>query len=334
MVGGELLFAGAAQLMRKGIAAIGECMAEIRLGREDAEGTMPAAIAYGGDTLNCAVYIARQGLSVDYVTALGDDPLSDWMLSQWRAEGVGCDLVRRVPGAAPGLYLIDVDAAGERSFHYWRQGSPASRLLDDPDQARLLFKQLAGFEWLFLTGITLAIYAPESRARLLDFLRSHRAAGGKVAFDGNFRPRLWADRGEAASVYEQLYRVTDLALPTLDDERLLFDDPSELASVRRLRSWGVGEIALKKGPAGCLVADRDRVATAPAEKVADVVDTTAAGDSFNAGYLAARLTGRPIQDAAARGNRLAALVVRHPGAIMPRTALRAALPDLPPTKAG
>ncbi len=318
--------------MRKGIAAIGECMAEIRPGREDAEGTMPAAIAYGGDTLNCAVYIARQGLSVDYVTALGDDRLSGWMLSQWRAEGVGCDLVLRAPGAVPGLYLIDVDAAGERSFRYWRRGSPASRLLDDPDQARLLLRQLAGFEWIYLTGITLAIYAPEARARLFAFLRSHRAAGGKVAFDSNFRPRLWADAAEAASVHERMYRMTDLALPTLDDERLVFGQASELEAVRRLRTWGVGEIALKKGPEGCLVAAGDRVAAAPADKVADIVDTTAAGDSFNAGYLAARLTGRSIQDAAVRGNRLAALVVRHPGAIMPRIPLRDALPDL--TQAG
>ena len=314
--------------MRKKIAAIGECMAEIRPRDGDADGTMPAEIAYGGDTLNCVVYMVRQGLSSDYATALGDDPLSDWMLAQWRAEGVGCDLVRRMPGAAPGLYLIDVDAAGERSFRYWRRGSPASRLLDEPDQARQLLQRLARFEWIFLTGITLAIYAPESRARLFEFLRSHRAAGGKVAFDGNFRPRLWADRREAASACERMYRMTDLALPTLADEQLLFGDASELEAMERLRSWGVGEIALKKGPDGCVVAVGDTLAAAPADKVADVVDTTAAGDSFNAGYLAARLAGRPVQDAALRGNRLAALVVRHPGAIMPKISSLDALPNL------
>jgi len=302
------------------VAAIGECMAEIRL-RQSGEGppgtALDATIGYGGDTLNFAVYLARQGIPVDYVTGVGSDPLSDKMLSGWRNEGVGCDFVWREEGGATGLYLIDVDAAGEPSFHYWRAMSPASRLLADADRARALFRRLANHLWLYLTGITLAIYPPESRARLLDLVRAHRGAGGKVAFDGNYRPRLWPRQGEAADVYERMYRQADLALSTLDDERQLFGEASERAVADRLRAWGVKEIALKKGAAGCAIADRTTLQTVPAAVVADVVDTTAAGDSFNAGYLAARLRGRPAHAAALLGNQLAAQVVRHPGAIIP-----------------
>ncbi len=113
------------------VAAIGECMAEVRLqagaaGRGGA--ALGATVGFGGDTLNFAVYLARQGVRVDYVTALGDDPLSDWMLAEWRKEGVGCELVRREEGAATGLYLIDVDG-GARPAGVQRRGHHRRRLV-------------------------------------------------------------------------------------------------------------------------------------------------------------------------------------------------------------
>lgn len=319
--------------MPKTIAAIGECMIEIRCGsqgapdsqgrpdrRGRADGTFPAQIAYGGDSLNFAVYMARLGIPISYATALGDDPLSDWMLAQWQAEGLGCDLVRREAGGAPGLYLVDVDAAGERSFRYWRENSPASRLLDDPEQARQLFAQLADYEWLYLTGISLAICAPPARARLFDFLAAHRAAGGKVAFDSNFRAQLWPNRQQAACACERMHRLADLALSTLDDEQQLFGDASEGDAANRLRIWGVPEIVLKNGPAGCAISTGASLLTVPPPKPAAIIDTTAAGDSFNAAYLAARLQGRTARDAAIQGNQLASQVIQHPGAIIPASA--------------
>lgn len=302
------------------VAALGECMAEVRLepaagGRAGA--ALGATIGFGGDTLNFAVYLARQGIGVDYVTALGDDPLSDWMLAEWRKERIGCDFVRRQAGAATGLYLIAVDAAREPSFHYWRAGSPASRLLDDPAQARRLFARLADHAWLYISGITLAIYAPQSRARLADSVSAYRRAGGKVAFDSNFRARLWTDLAEAKAAYERMYRLTDLALSTFGDEQQVFGDATVGAAAERLRAWGVPEIVLKRGASGCAVATGATRLDVPAIPVESVVDTTAAGDSFNAGYLAARIAGRPAAAAAARGAQVAAEVVRHPGAIAP-----------------
>lgn len=317
-----------AEPMTKNIAAIGECMAEIRpLGdpAQSSNASLEAALSYGGDTLNFAVYMARQGAAAAYVTALGDDPLSDWMLAQWRAEGVGCDLVRQEPGATPGLYLIRVDSAGERTFHYWRRRSPASRLLDDRRVAEALFDRLGDYPWLYLTGITLAIYAPDSRARLFAFLSTYRAGGGKVAFDTNFRPLLWTRR-QAAPVCERMWRLTDLALPTLEDEVELFGDAGEAEVAARLQSWGVGEVVVKKGASGCMVADGAERIAVGASGVDEVADTTAAGDSFNAGYLAARLAGRSPRQAAARGNEVAAVVVRHPGAIVPAAQWAQALP--------
>ena len=305
------------------VASVGECMLEVSRRSSTAVGefALPAALAFGGDTLNTAVYLARLGVLVDYFTGLGDDPMSDWMLSQWGAEGVGCDEVWREPGGVPGLYLVSVDEQGERSFLYWRENSPARRLFDDSQRANRVFRKLATYPFLYMSGISLALYNDKPRSDLLAFVGHYRESGGQLVFDGNYRPAQWPDQRTAQSTYEAIYRLADIALSTLEDEQLLFEESDESAVINRLTDWGIGEIALKKGPQGSVVV-ADGVTTAISlEPVASVVDTTAAGDSFNAGYLAARFSGAIPTDAATSGHQLATSVVQHPGAIIPRSAM-------------
>lgn len=303
--------------MPKNIALIGECMLEltrqtaVQVGR-----SLPMNLSYGGDTLNSAVYLARQGVAVDYVTALGDDPMSKWMVEQWGGEGVGCDLIDFQRSAVPGMYLIETDDQGERSFYYWRDSAPARRLFDDAAGADRIFAQLSDHACLCLSGISLAIYSESSRQRLYAKLAEYRSNGGKVIFDSNYRPKLWPSELVSRKNYEAMYRLTDIALPTIEDEQQVFGDADQASVIERLQSWGVGEIALKMGPQGCLVASAEAQELVAANKVA-VVDTTSAGDSFNAGYLAARLKGQCVADAAKAGHRLASVVIQHRGAIIP-----------------
>lgn len=309
----------------KKIAVIGECMIELRPSLADAgysKPTIDAQIGYGGDTLNVATYLARQGIDVEYVTVLGDDPLSDWMVQQWRANGVGCDLVRREERGLPGMYWINVDDSGERSFHYWRLESPARRLINDDERRSRVFEQLSQFDSLYLSGITLSLYREKARAKLFEFLAAYRQEGGQVCFDNNFRRRQWPDTAKAQAAFEAMYRLTDIALPTADDERQLFGDDSNDEVIERLRSWGIREMVLKRGANGSLVADATATTHVPPVLVREVVDTTAAGDSFNAGYLAARFGGAGPEEAAKNGSRLAAVVVQHRGAIIPREAMQ------------
>ncbi len=314
--------------MSQTIAVIGECMIEIKPSPQAGgfEGQrVEASIGYGGDTLNCAIYLARLGTQVAYVSALGDDPASQWMLSEWRREGVDCQLVSCVDQAVPGLYLIDTDDTGERSFYYWRDQSPARRIFDDVHEAQALFARLSRFEYLYLSGITLGLYQVPVRERLYGFLDAFRAGGGKVCFDNNYRPRQWPDLGAAQDAFSQLYTRCDVALPTLEDERALFGEASAREVIERIQVAGVTELVLKKGADGCLIAAAAGESFEQVEpvKVQEVIDTTAAGDSFNAGYLAARFTGMGPREAARRGNRLASTVIRHPGAIIPVAAMPA-----------
>ncbi|MFO1055901.1 MAG: sugar kinase [Dongiaceae bacterium] len=297
------------------VASIGECMIEL----SPRPGGL-LGLGFGGDTLNTAVYLARLGVAVDYLTALGDDPYSDRMLALWREEGVGTELVTRLPGRLPGLYMIEIDPQGERRFRYWRDRAPARELFQREESENVI-AALPGYHLIYLSGISLSLYGEFGRKVLFTALDRARAAGARIAFDSNYRPRNWPDIATARAAMAAMLARTDIVLSSHDDERLLQDDGDPAACARRLHGAGPGEVVLKQGALPCRIVTAEGELEVAAERVDRVVDTTAAGDSFNAGYLAARLAGRPPREAARAGHRLAAAVVGHVGALIPRAAM-------------
>lgn len=319
------------------VVAFGECMIEL-------QGTAFGAMqqGFGGDTLNTAVYLARCGggaLQVDYATALGDDALSTGLLQRWQAEGVGTSLVRRLPGRLPGLYMIEVDAQGERRFSYWRDQAAVRSHFDTPDGATPLEAAADGIDLLYVSGISLAVLPPAGRERLAALAARLRARGAAVAFDNNFRPRLWNDRPTAAAACAQWTALASMALLTLDDEMALAGSTDAQATLQAALALPCPEVVVKRGAMPTVVRTAGlalhEVATDPVPRV---VDTTAAGDAFAGGYVAARLAGASAAAAAAAGNRVAARVVQHRGAIIPRSAmadlLPGGLPSVPATEPG
>ncbi|WP_312837007.1 sugar kinase [Pantoea sp.] len=310
-------------MTQKKIAVIGECMIELSEKGENIKR------GFGGDTLNTAVYLARQTnaaqLSVDYVTALGSDSFSDQMVAAWRQERVNTGLIQRLENKMPGLYVIETDAQGERTFWYWRSDAAARYWLETPD-ADAICQQLAQFDYLYLSGISLAILPATSREKLLRLLNSCRANGGQVIFDNNYRPRLWSGKEEAQQAYMAMLSCTDIAFLTLDDEHLLWGEQPLETVIARTRAAGVQEIVIKRDAASCLIAcGGDALIEVPANALPaeKVIDTTAAGDSFSAGYLARRLSGGSPQEAAQRGHLTASTVIQHRGAIIPLSAMPA-----------
>lgn len=296
------------------VAVIGECMIELRR-----EGDR-LVDGFGGDTLNTAVYLARMnpGLHIHYVTALGPDGNSERMLAAWGEEGLDTRLVQRLADKNPGLYWIETDASGERTFQYWRNDAAArywlERDLDGAVQAALL-----EMDAIYLSGVSLAVLPAASRGALFELLARFRAGGGRVLFDNNYRPRLWTEAEEARATYRRMLALTDTAFLTLDDEQALWGEESLDELLARTRGLGVTEIVLKRGAAPCLVATVEGMREVPACPVPSeyILDTTAAGDSFSAGYLARRLAGDGPEQAAKAGHRLAGTVIQHRGAIIP-----------------
>ncbi len=301
------------------VAAVGECMLELQGQPFSAQ----LRQHYGGDTFNAACYLARCAgeARVSYASALGDDTLSEALLERWAAEGLGLDLVRRLPGRRPGLYQIELDERGERRFHFWR-GQSAARDYFDSLEPTPLERSAETLDALLFSGISLAILPDAGRERLLQVAARLRAAGKLVAFDNNYRPILWADAATARHWFERAFAVASLALITTDDHQALFGLASAEAATAAAQRLPVPELALKRGALPTLVGGGGHWTAVATEPVAKVVDTTAAGDSFAGGYLSRRLRGATPAEAAAFGNRLAARVIQHPGALIPREAMK------------
>jgi 2-dehydro-3-deoxygluconokinase len=295
------------------VASIGECMIELK----QAGGGLYSR-GYGGDTLNTAVYLARLGVGVDYITALGDDLTSDEMLAGWAAEGVGTGHVARLSGKLPGIYLIGTDEKGERRFFHWRDTSAVRKLMDLPETDGIL-DSLAGYDLVYLSAVTLSLYDEKGRARLLAALRRARGSGARVAFDTNFRIRGWPDLDVARAVFNEAFEAADIVLASTEDLLPLYPDASAESLMARISS---PEAVLRLPEPASIVRFEGAAHQVKADPVTDpVVDTTAAGDSFSAAYIAARLAGAEPVEAARMGHRLAGVVVCHPGAIIPRSAM-------------
>ncbi|MGL5666403.1 MAG: sugar kinase [Shewanella sp.] len=305
------------------IAMIGECMIEIN-GQPFGEMQQ----AFGGDTLNTAIYLARSSqrpdIAVSYLTVMGQDPLSQQIIARWQEAGIDTGAVLIDQQRHPGLYLIQLDDQGERTFLYWRNDSAARYLMQHPHLPRL--KQAAsGANALYLSGISLAILPAADRQALLQWLRELYQMGVKIIFDSNYRPALWQSADDARACYQQLLAITELALVTDDDEQTLWGDLDVTQTLQRLRVSGVQQAVVKQGASGCCyqaLQTGQPAFTIPTQAVDRVVDTTSAGDSFNAGFLAGYLQGRAIEECARMGHRLAGIVIQHKGAIIPEDATR------------
>ena len=207
---------------------VGEVLIELARG---ADGRF--ALSCGGDTFNTAVYLARAGADVAFATAVGDDPYSDSIMALAAAEGISGHLALRVPGRLPGLCLVENGPGGERSFRYWREGAPARDLFELPDWMQIA-DALMSARLIYFSGITLSLYSNNGLGRFLALLEAARQQGAKVAFDGNFRPRGWkGDLARTRTVFIETLKRVDIALPTFDDEAVLWGDPA-----RRRRSLG------------------------------------------------------------------------------------------------
>ncbi|TDO95903.1 sugar kinase [Marinomonas balearica] len=298
------------------IGVIGECMVEL-------QGTMFSTLtqSYGGDTFNTAVYLKRllgASYRISYITGLGCDALSDRMLDLWQKEGIDTSYVVRSPNKLPGLYQISVADNGERSFQYWRNDAAAKYIFDD-ETTESLASHLSEFGWLYLSGISLAILTDKGRETLLNALDRYVADGGNVLFDNNYRPVLWPTKEDCQAYYMRVLSLSKIALLTEDDEHLLWGYGSIDQVIARTPT---NEIVIKRGSEPCLIDVEGKRSEVAAQRVQNIVDTTAAGDSFAAGYCYGRIVGKSPEESARAGHSIASRVIQYPGAIISKERMK------------
>lgn len=295
----------------KTFISVGECMAELQAANDGFY-----RLGFAGDTLNTAWYMRAltnsSNVSIEYMTSIGTDQLSQKMLTFLRSNGIGTRFVGEISDRTVGLYLITLTGA-ERNFTYWRNASAARLLAEDEKALRYAFKQA---DVIYFSGITLAILSPKHRKIFLSVLREMKKRNVMIAFDTNTRRRLWPSDAAMKKAMVEAYKVATLAMPTFDDDKAVFGDDTPAETIKRIAGYGVREIVVKDGEKSCLVLADDQMISIKPETVTGVVDTTGAGDSFNAGYIAARLSEKDPAEAAKFAHSVAGRVICGRGALL------------------
>lgn len=290
---------------------LGECMVELS---PLPDGNLRQGFA--GDVFNTLWYCARllgPEWQVRFHTALGRDDLSKELASFAAKAGIDCSAVPRLIGAAPGLYMIRLHN-GERSFVYWRGQSAARRMMED---AELVARQISAADLVYVSGITLAILPPEARVLLISLMAKARSNACLVAFDPNIRPALWEDTAALQAAITHAAGAANFVLPSFDDEAASFGDDAPEATVARYRAAGAERVIVKDGGNAVVTGGVDGVFhhVTPALS-GPTIDSTAAGDSFNAGFLSAFIATFDIDQSVRMGQMLAARVIQGRGALV------------------
>jgi len=295
------------------IAVIGECMVEMY---QDKKGLYKQT--FGGDTFNCAVYLKRclKDAKVEYITVLGQDARSSDMLDFFHKENLDTTYVDRLADKHPGLYIIDT-YKGERSFDYWR-GEAAAKDLFLTKSLEKLSKDLLNFDLIYFSAITLAIMSEKGRENLFKIVKKARANGVQIAFDSNYRPRLYKNQDDARKIYNQVINYTDIFLPSIDDEIDLWGSSTPADIIKKSLKAGIKEIIITCGKEDIVCHYDGLTLHKKTKQLTKIVDSTSAGDSFNGQYLASRLNEKSIKKSIKKAKKLAAKVIMHKGAIIPK----------------
>ena len=302
---------------------IGECMIELSQNNELDEYKQ----SFAGDVFNTGVYIKRclkESAQVSFLSVIGEDKMSSQLLSLMANEEINNRYLYRCKSNKMGLYIINIDHYGERTFDYWRENSAARQLMKliKQDNSKMDF---SSFTTLFFSGISIAILSSEDLLDFWKFIEDRRAHGCQIVFDPNYRPALWHSPQHAKEAFEIAYSLSDVVLPGVDDHKNLYHHESAAEVASHLEAKGIGEIIIKNGDLEVLISvdgKRTQIGITP---VTEVVDTTSAGDAFNGGYLSARQSGKSVKDAVTYAASVAGCVIQHKGAIVPKTSFYAAI---------
>ncbi len=302
---------------------IGECMIELSQGNELGEYKQ----SFAGDVFNTGVYIKRclkESAQVSFLSVIGEDKMSSKLLSLMASEEINSRYLYRCKSNKMGLYIINIDQYGERTFDYWRENSAARQLMKliKQDNDKMDFSSVTT---LFFSGISIAILSAEDLASFWGFLECRRSNGCQIVFDPNYRPALWSSPQQAKDAFEIAYSLSDVVLPGVDDHKNLYNHKSAAEIASHLEAKGIGEIIIKNGDLEVLISVEGRRTQIDIIPVTEVVDTTSAGDAFNGGYLSARQSGKSVTSSVIYAANVAGCVIQHKGAIVPKACFSKAI---------
>ena len=271
-------------------------------------------INFGGDTYNSAVYFSRltnDKTNTFYSTALGKDNFSKKMISRFKNENIKCDYIRTDGDNPPGLYSIEINEKGERSFSYWRDQSP-SKYIFLGSKGKKLIKDINNADIFYYTGISAGILDEKQRKDLIKIGSTATICG----FDFNYRSQLHYNKKVSQLLFNEINNRVDIHFVSFDDARELFKikNPLEIFEIINEKK----NLILIRYKNSIIFKNKQQEIKTVTVPHGEVVDTTAAGDAFNGSFLAIMNNNKnvPVEENILISHSVTREVIKHRGAII------------------
>jgi 2-dehydro-3-deoxygluconokinase len=301
--------------MYKKAIFLGECMIELNGDISSLENNSSnIKINFGGDTYNSAVYFSRltnDKTNTFYSTALGKDNFSKKMISRFKNENIKCDYIRTDGENPPGLYSIEINEKGERSFSYWRDQSPAKYIFLG-SKGKKLVKDINNADVFYYTGISAGILDEKQRKDLIKIGSTATICG----FDFNYRSQLHYNKKVSQLLFNEINNRVDIHFVSFDDARELFKikNPLEIFEIINEKK----NLILIRYKNSIIFKNKQQEIKTVTVPHGEVVDTTAAGDAFNGSFLAIMNNNKnvPVEENILISHSVTREVIKHRGAII------------------
>ncbi|MEM1602507.1 MAG: sugar kinase [Candidatus Bathyarchaeia archaeon] len=269
---------------------------------------------FGGAPMNTLVGMARLGLSVGAITVVGDDPFGQFLLRELERNGVDISHVKIKKGVRTTLaFVVNEPETGERIFIFYRSPWVKRTSVDSLSPEDIDYKYVSSAKILHVSGFALSESLP--RRAILNAVMYARESGVKVSFDPTLRLDVWRSEKTIKAIYSKMLRLSDIAMFSREEAEFTFGTSEPERAADKALKYGVEIVGIKLGERGSFVKSKDgRKVFAPAFKVKPV-DTTGAGDGWNAGLLLGVIRGWDLEKCAKVANAVGALVVTRHGAI-------------------
>jgi sugar/nucleoside kinase (ribokinase family) len=291
------------------VVALGEPLVEIMRSEPDRPLSLPGEFLGpfpSGAPAIFAAAVGRLGTPAGFIGVVGRDDFGESVLRRLQAHGVDTTQVRVVEDRPTALAFVTYNGDGSRHFVFYLATSAAALL--SPDDVGAGYARRA--EVVHITGTALAV-SLSSREACYKAARECRAAGGRVTFDPNIRPELLG--GEPAGpVVEPVLELCDVLLPSAAEATFLTGETDERAACQTLVQRGIPVVALKRGKHGSAVFTAGETIEVPSIHVNEV-DSTGAGDCYDAGFVVGLLQGWELDRVARFANVVGALSVTRQG---------------------
>lgn len=289
--------------MKPDVVTIGEVMGTLRFSGQFGVGTTVTPSLAGAEG-NVAIGLARLEHAVAWVGSVGNDTFGQGIIKTLRGEGVDVSHVVKRPEST-GLLVSRVIGPETKSVDYHRSGS-AGRIISQEQISGAIAK---GPRILHVTGITPALgkAAAESIRFAVD---AAREAGITVAFDINFRGRLWG-RDEAAPVLTELASLADIVIGGTGELAMVTGQHDPLEAMSTVLASGAREIVWKESDLARVLSAEGMVECP--NRLVRAVDPIGAGDAFVSGYLSGVLDGLGAMERLTRAHLLGRIIVGSEG---------------------